>query len=135
MLHSGSNRIGALDFQASAERYVAREQENATLEELLEAAEQVERGEPVPPALEKALFHGSSIGGARPKAFIQDSDTRFIFKFSATNDTYAVVKAEYVAMRLAAQAGLQIAPVRLAKANGKDVLLVQRFDREHRDGA
>jgi serine/threonine-protein kinase HipA len=135
MLHSGSDRIGALDFQASAERYVAREQENATLEELLEAAERVERGEPVPPALDKALFHGSSIGGARPKALIQDGDSKFIAKFSATNDTYAVVKAEYVAMRLASQVGLQVAPVRLAKANSKDVLLVQRFDREYREGA
>ncbi|WEK41467.1 MAG: HipA domain-containing protein [Candidatus Brevundimonas colombiensis] len=135
MLNSGSDRIGALDFQASAECYVAREQENATLEELLEAAERVERGEPVPPALDKALFHGSSIGGARPKALIQDGDTKFIAKFSATNDTYAVVKAEYVAMRLALLAGLQVAPVRLARANGKDVLLVQRFDREYRDGA
>lgn len=135
MLNSGSDRIGALDFQASAERYVPREQENATLEELLEAAERVERGELIPPALDKALFHGSSIGGARPKALIQDGDTKFIAKFSATNDTYAVVKAEFVAMRLAAMAGLHVAPVRLAKANGKDVLLVQRFDRDYREGA
>lgn len=135
MLNSGSDRIGALDFQASAERYAAREQENATLEELLEAAERVERGEPIPLALDKALFHGSSIGGARPKALIQDGGAKFIAKFSATNDTYAVVKAEFVAMRLAALVGLQVAPVKLAKANGKDVLLVQRFDREYRNGA
>ena len=133
MLHSGSDRIGALDFQTSAEKYVPREQENATLEELLEAAERVERGEPIPPGLDKALFHGSSIGGARPKALIQDGADKYIAKFSATNDTYAVVKAEYIAMRLAADAGLDVAPVRLAKASGKDVLLVRRFDREHGD--
>lgn len=130
MLNSGSDRIGALDFQTSAEKFQPREQENATLEELLEAAERVERGEPIPPALEKALFHGSSIGGARPKALIQDGADKFIAKFSATNDTMSVVKAEFVAMRLAAEAGLNVAPVRLAKANGKDVLLVRRFDRE-----
>ncbi len=130
MLHSGSDRIGALDFQTSAERYQPREQENATLEELLEAAGRVERGEPIPPALEKALFHGSSIGGARPKALIDDGADKFIAKFSASNDTYAVVKAEYIAMRLAASVGLHVAPVRLTKASGKDVLLVRRFDRE-----
>lgn len=131
MLHSSSDRIGALDFQKSAEIYVARELENATLEELLEAAERVDRGEPVPPALEKALFHGSSIGGARPKALIQDGNDKFIAKFSAANDTYAVVKAEFVAMRLAsAAASLNVAPVRLTKASGKDVLLVKRFDRD-----
>lgn len=130
MLNSGSDRIGALDFQTSADTYQPREQDNATLEELLEAAERVERGEPIPPALDKALFHGSSIGGARPKALIQNGESKFIAKFSATNDTMAVVKAEYVAMRLAAEVGLDVAPVQLAEARGKDVLLVRRFDRE-----
>lgn len=130
MLNSGSDRIGALDFQISPETYQPREQENATLEELLEAAGRVERGEPIPDALDRALFHGSSIGGARPKALIADGEDKFIAKFSATNDTMAVVKAEYVAMRLAAVAGLEVAPVRLTKASGKDILLVRRFDRE-----
>ncbi|MEO0034226.1 MAG: hypothetical protein RLZZ501_249 [Pseudomonadota bacterium] len=130
LLHSGSDRIGALDFQASPDRHQPREAENATLAELLEAAERVDRGEPIPPALDKALFHASSIGGARPKALIVEDQDQFIAKFSATNDTYAVVKAEYVAMRLAKlAAGLDVAPVKLVKANGKDVLLVQRFDR------
>ncbi|MGB8602039.1 MAG: HipA domain-containing protein, partial [Rhizomicrobium sp.] len=134
LLNSGSDRIGALDFQSSPDRYQPREAENATLEDLLEAAERVDRGEPIPPALDKALFHGSSIGGARPKALIEDGADKFIAKFSATNDTYAIVKAEYVAMRLArVAAGLAVAPVRLAKANGKDVLLVQRFDRQRTD--
>jgi serine/threonine-protein kinase HipA len=132
MLNSGSDRIGALDFQRSARQYQPREPENATLEELLEVAERVERGAPIPLALEKALFHGSSIGGARPKALIEDGDGKLIAKFSATNDTYSVVKAEYVAMRLAKEAAhLQVAPVRLEQAGGKDVLLVRRFDREH----
>ena len=132
LLNSGSDRIGALDFQSSPDRYQPRELENATMEELLEAAERVDRGEMVPPSLDKALFHGSSIGGARPKALIQDGGEKFIAKFSSTNDTYSVVKAEYVAMRLAQEAaGLDVALVRLAKASGKDVLLVKRFDRVH----
>jgi len=134
MLHSGSDRIGALDFQRSPEKYEPREQDNATLEELQDAAGHVERGEPIPPGLEKALFHGSSIGGARPKALIEDDDTKFIAKFSASNDTYAVVKSEYVAMRLADRVGLNVAPVKLTAANGKDILLVQRFDRVRVEG-
>ncbi|AUN33900.1 type II toxin-antitoxin system HipA family toxin [Niveispirillum cyanobacteriorum] len=134
MLHSGSDRIGALDFQSSPRSYEPREQENATLEELLEAAERVQRGEPIPAGLEKALFHGSSIGGARPKALLEDEGGKYIAKFSATNDTYAVVKAEFVAMRLAAAVGLDVAPVRLVQSNGKDVLLVRRFDRQQVDG-
>ncbi len=47
LLNSGSDRSGALDFQASAETYTPREQASATLEELLEAAGRVERGEPI----------------------------------------------------------------------------------------
>lgn len=129
MLNSGSDRIGALDFQASADIYRPREQENASLEDLLEASERVERGEPIPPTLDKALFHGSSIGGARPKALIENGMDKVIAKFSATNDTMSVVKAEFIAMRLAEEVGLNVAPVQLARANGKDVLLIRRFDR------
>ena len=129
MLHSASDRIGALDFQASAVRYESRAFETATLEELQEAAERVERGEPIPPALDRALFHGSSIGGARPKAIIEDGSRTRIAKFSATSDVYNVVKAEFIAMRLAERIGLDAPRVELSEAGGKDVLLIDRFDR------
>jgi serine/threonine-protein kinase HipA len=129
LLNSGSDRSGALDFQTSAAVYTPREQASATLEELLEAAGCVERGEPIPAGLDRALFHGSSIGGARPKALIEDGQDKFIAKFSATNDTYAVVKAEFAAMRLAARVSLNVAAVQLVQAAGRDVLLVKRFDR------
>ena len=129
MLESGSDRIGALDFQASPTAYVARETSTATLDELLNAAESVEHGVPLSPELDQALLHGSSIGGARPKALIVDGDAKYIAKFSSQNDLYSVVKAEFVAMRLAAAAGLNVAPVLLNHAAGKDVLLIQRFDR------
>ena len=129
LLLSGSDRIGALDFQHSPSEYVPRSVQAATLEELQSAAGKVEKGEPLTPDLDQALFHGTSLGGARPKATIQDRDTKMIAKFSSSTDTYNVVKAEYVAMRLAVRAGLDVAPVRLEHAAGKDVLLVERFDR------
>lgn len=129
MLASGSDRIGALDFQVSATDYQPREAKAGSLEELLGAAERVERGIRLSPELDQALFHGSSLGGARPKALIEDGDRKLIAKFSSSTDTYNVVKAEYVAMRLAARVGLDAAPVRLAHAAGKDVLLIERFDR------
>lgn len=129
LLNSGSDRAGALDFQASAYEYVARESASATLDQLVDAAGHVERGEPIPLALDNALFHGSSIGGARPKALIDDGAVKFIAKFSASTDTYSVVKAEFIAMRLGRLAGLDVAPVTLRTAAGKDVLLVERFDR------
>ncbi|MBS0541556.1 MAG: HipA domain-containing protein, partial [Proteobacteria bacterium] len=129
LLESGSDRIGALDFQASPTAYVRRGGRATPLQDLLHAAEKVDRGTPLAPQLDQALFHGSSLGGARPKAIIDDGHHKLIAKFSSSSDTHDVVKAEFVAMRLAAHVGLDVAPVRLERVAGKDVLLVERFDR------
>lgn len=133
LLHSGSDRIGALDFQSSPTRYEPRLQKAASLEELASAAEMVELGIPLSEELSAALQHGSSIGGARPKALIDGDGVKYIAKFSSTGDFYSVVKAEFIAMRLAALCGLEVAKVELATALGKDVLLIERFDRERAD--
>ena len=129
LLQSGSDRIGALDFQASATEYIPRLAAEASLDEMQAAAERIEKGLPLTPTLEQALNHGTSIGGARPKAMIEDGEKKFIAKFSASNDLYSVVKAEFIAMRLAEQSGLNVAPVSLTRAAHKDVLLIERFDR------
>lgn len=60
---------------------------------------------------------------------LDEGESKWIAKFSTRNDLYNVVKAEYVAMRLAAKAGLYVAQVKLVSALGKDVLMVERFDR------
>ena len=129
LLQSGSDRSGALDFQESPKNYSPRQRHNASLEELLDAVQRVEAGTPLTPELDEALRHGTSLGGARPKALIDDEDEKHIAKFSSQNDVYNVVKAEFVAMRLASEVGLNVASVQLTKALGKDVLLVKRFDR------
>ncbi|GAA3810589.1 type II toxin-antitoxin system HipA family toxin [Cellulomonas soli] len=128
LLRSGSDRIGALDFQESPTQYVPREQ-RASLDQLMEGAALVERGEHLPPAL-AAVGHGTSIGGARPKALLHDGDRHLIAKFSSSTDDRPVVKAEGAAMLLAARAGADVAPVSVVHAGGKDVLLVERFDRQ-----
>lgn len=134
LLESGSDRIGALDFQPSPTECAPRSATNARLEELLEAAERIEKGLPLTPELDEALLHGSSIGGARPKALLEDHGAKYIAKFSSDTDLYNVVKAEFIAMRLAARAGLDVASVKLVEAANKTTLLVERFDRE-RSGA
>ncbi|WP_144402074.1 type II toxin-antitoxin system HipA family toxin [Geoalkalibacter subterraneus] len=129
LLESGSDRIGALDFQLSPVEYVPRSPVNAPLEELLRSAERVEKGVPLNPDIDEALHHGSSIGGARPKALIEHQYKKYIAKFSSTTDLYSVVKAEFIAMRLAKLSGLNVAEVVLTSALGKDILLIERFDR------
>lgn len=131
LLESGSDRIGALDFQQSPTEYVARSAKNVSMEELMQSAERVEKGVPLTPELDQALYHGSSIGGARPKALIEEDGRKYIAKFSATTDLYSVVKAEFIAMRLANLAGIDVAPVKMVKAANKDVVLIERFDRTH----
>lgn len=129
LLESGSNRIGALDFQLSPTAYQPRLSEPVTLEELQESTERIVSGQPISPELAAALQHGTSIGGARPKANIETDDKQYVAKFSLSTDLYNIVKAEFVAMRLARLAGLNVAPVELKTALNKDVLLVERFDR------
>jgi len=131
LLESGSDRIGALDFQRSATEYIPRAPVAASLDDLLRSAEKVENGIPLASDLDEALHHGSSIGGARPKAMIDDGRKKHIAKFSSSTDIYSIVKAEFIGMRLAALSGLDVAPVELAKSLNKDVLLIERFDRKH----
>ena len=130
MLRSGSDRAGALDFQASPRDYVPREAEGETLERLLDSADRLDRGLPLAADLAEALQHGTAIGGARPKALIRDGRAKYVAKFSSSTDTFSVVKAEFIAMRLAGLAGLNVAPVKLVRTMNKDVLLIRRFDRE-----
>jgi serine/threonine-protein kinase HipA len=129
LLRSGSDRIGALDFQERSDVYVSRDESSAPLSELMEAAERISEGRELSPALELALLHGSSVGGARPKALLTEADRDLIAKFSLSTDTYSIVRGEFAAMDLARRSGLNAATVELRQVMNRDVLLVERFDR------
>lgn len=134
LLESGTDRFGALDFQASPTVYEPRIT-HAPLEELLTAADLMEAGLPLSPDLELALLRGSSLGGARPKALLTGPDGRkLIAKFAQRSDTYPVVNAEGAAMDLARRAGLHVAPAEVVHCLDSDVLLVDRFDRNTSEG-
>ena len=129
MLRSASDRIGALDFQASPVQYVPRDPGTATLSDLLEAADQLQTGRVLADPLADAIVRGTSVGGARPKAIVTDGDRSLIAKFSTQTDTYPVVKAEAVAMALAAKVGIDVPATWTVNVAGRDVLRVERFDR------
>jgi len=133
LLFSSNHRIGALDFQQSSTYYQARELPPPQLQDLWQAAQLIEARKPLPPELNDALLHETSIGGARPKALMTEGGTQYIAKFSSSTDHYDVVKAEYIAMKLAQIAGIEVAKVRLEQSLGKDVLLIERFDRIKHD--
>lgn len=129
LVASGRDRIGALDVWGSPTDPPGNVEGDASLDELAEAADRIDRGEALSPELDVALLHGSSVGGARPKVLLRDGDRSLIAKLSSSTDQYPVVRAEAVAMDLARRMGLDVARTSRTQALGRDVLLVERFDR------
>jgi serine/threonine-protein kinase HipA len=128
LLGSASDRAGALDFQTSSTTYEPRDSK-ATLSDMVGAVDLLLGGEAIPASLEAALFHGTTMGGARPKVTLVDGGLSLIAKLATSDDPYPVVKAEGAAMTLASMAGIDVPKVEVTRCAGKDVLLVERFDR------
>lgn len=128
LAESGSNRIGALDFQDSPTQYSPRG-ESASLDQLLQAAEHIEAGTSLPPDLEAAAGHGTSIGGATPKALLIDGERQLIAKFASSTDIRPVIQAEAAATFLAGCVGIKVVQTEIRTVAGKKVLLLERFDR------
>jgi serine/threonine-protein kinase HipA len=131
LLHAGSQRVGALDIRASRES-------SATpgfgswnnLEQLMEAAQRIDEGLPVPAALEEIFAEGSALGGARPKATVRDEERLlWLAKFPSRRDALAVPEVEVATLRLAATAGLTVPPLKLVQLGSRTVMLIRRFDR------
>ena len=76
---------------------------------------------------------GSSLGGARPKANVQDTEgSLWIAKIPSVNDDYDVALWEYFAHRMAAKCGIGVPVMRLQVLPGQryHTLLSKRFDRQ-----
>ena len=74
---------------------------------------------------------GSSLGGARPKANILDTDKNlWIAKFPAKNDTIDKAAWEYLAYQLAVKAGINMSECKIQKVTGNyHTFFTKRFDR------
>lgn len=138
LLGAGSDRVGALDVRESLSSPV---QAGATpiqsLPYLLEAAERIEQGLPIPTTLADFFGSAAGAGGARPKASVRD-DTGLLWltKFPAAGDTFDVAWAECCTLKLALRCGLSVPQVKVQDIGGKSVLLIRRFDRYwHTPGA
>ncbi len=81
--------------------------------------------------LQMLVAPGSSLGGARPKANVRMEDGRlWIAKFPSRQDRYDVGAWEAVAMTLAQQCGITVAPFVARRFSGQyRTFLTQRFDR------
>lgn len=75
---------------------------------------------------------GSSLGGARPKANVRDTDgSLWIAKIPSVSDDYDVALWEFWAHQMAKQAGIEVPEMRLLSLPGQKyhTLLSKRFDR------
>lgn len=142
ILASGDNRVGALAFGPAPERPERLTPwgdgdapgEHFTLAELADAAERVQLVEELDENLRRLLTAGSSLGGARPKAATEIGDQPWIAKFQARNDSFPECRVELATMRLASECGMDVPQLGFEHVLGRDIYLIERFDRLPRDG-
>ncbi len=131
LLHAGSDRVGALDVRPDLQSTAAPGiSEVRSLQYLIEAADRIEEGLPVPANLEPIFVAGTALGGARPKASLRDeTGVLWLAKFSGRNEPINLPWVEYGTLQLAREAGLIVPPVKVEKIGDRTAMLIQRFDR------
>jgi serine/threonine-protein kinase HipA len=134
LLEAGANRAGALDIRTDLNSPPTSVGVHR-LDYLLEAAERIESGLPIPQALDDIFQAGSGMGGMRPKASVVDAAGQlWLAKFSPLNERLNIPVVEEAALRLAGLAGLNVPETRIEMVNGKAVILIRRFDRAYPEG-
>jgi serine/threonine-protein kinase HipA len=131
LLHAGSDRVGALDIRRTIDDGPSQGTSSShSLEHLMEAAERIEDGLPIPAHLEAIFVDGTALGGARPKASVRDEHgVLWLAKFSSRKDNFNIPAIECAALRLAAAAGLHVPPIAVRTLGDRKVMLIRRFDR------
>jgi serine/threonine-protein kinase HipA len=100
------------------------------LDQLGKAIASVESDEPDVVALRRLRQVGTTLGGARPKCSVIDSDGSLaIAKFTSRLDTYSVERAEVLTLRLARLCGIDAPDARIELSDGLPVAIIKRFDR------
>lgn len=128
-------RQGALRFAVEGGPFLAVESHGVPaltdLPQLLDLAAKAEADTADLPDLQRLIRVGSSLGGARPKAHVLDTNGRVaIAKFpSAVRDTWNVMAWEKVALNLARASGIRVPESTLHRLADRSVLIIDRFDR------
>jgi serine/threonine-protein kinase HipA len=105
------------------------------LGKIVQASRNVEAGTDSMTDLEYLKGKATSLGGMRPKCSVLEEDGSLaIGKFPSINDERSIVRAEVLALRLAAYAGTQAAAAHLVTIEGTEIAVIRRFDRRS-DGA
>jgi serine/threonine-protein kinase HipA len=136
LLESPDDRAGALGFgrHLSPPAPLRKFNQAIDLEKLQSLAAALIKDEipsdPQAQQVQDLMLLGTSMGGARPKAVVQDGEGLWIAKFNRDDDRWNNTRVEHAMLRLARDCGVQTAESRIETVGTKDVLLVKRFDRE-----
>jgi serine/threonine-protein kinase HipA len=140
LLHSPNDRAGALGFGLNQQPPAPLREYNRTmdLEKLQQIADVIIADEELPendPDAHQAheLLGGTSMGGARPKAVVEDDEGLWIAKFNRADDKWDYAKIERAMLELARECGIHAAVSKRTTIGDRDALLVKRFDREKTD--
>jgi serine/threonine-protein kinase HipA len=141
LLESPDDRAGALGFGLGQTPPAPRRKFNKTLEleKLQGIADELIRDELSQSGAEAAqvqdlLLLGTSMGGARPKAVVEDNEGLWVAKFNRADDRWNNTRVEHAMLQLAKSCGISVATSRIETVGGKDVLMVKRFDRDKVQG-
>lgn len=137
LLHSPDDRAGALGFGLGQTPPAPVRDFNRTLDlaRLQEIADRLVNDElratdTQAAQVEELLLLGTSMGGARPKAVVEDAERLWLAKFNRADDKWNMARVEHAMLVLARTCGLLTAESRIEAIGDRDVLLVKRFDRE-----
>ncbi len=128
IVNVGSDRAGALAFSEHQDAIDIIPNKRLDLKLCVTAAEQALAGEKTA-ALETYLNYGPSLGGARPKATVLWNNKPHVAKFTFSMDQKNEALIEYATMYLAKKCGLNVPPIDKTNVSGRDVFLIERFDR------
>ena len=132
--HAGSERIGALDFREAIHATEPTKKPTSIhrLQYLIEAADRIDQGLPIPTRLEDIFDAGTSLGGMRPKVTVADDEgVLWLAKFPSQGDRLNVPMLETATMWLAKDAGLDVPEIKLATIGDQSVMMIKRFDRSY----
>ena len=137
LLESPDDRAGALSFGLGQQPPAPRRKFNQTilLAKLQAKADAIVNDEELPadPEVTQAgelLLEGTSMGGARPKAVVENDEGLWIAKFNRSDDRWNYARIEHAMLGLARACGLTTAESKIVSIGARDVLLIKRFDRE-----
>ena len=136
LLNGPDDRVGALGF---GQNQIPPLQEKIfyrrlDLEQLKRSADAMVRDDPklagsAARQAEELLQLGTSMGGARPKAVVEENNELWNAKFGRQDDRWCHPRVEHGLLELAKICGLTVAASKIEKIGDRDILLVRRFDR------